>query len=263
MRRRAAFGLLLIIAGVAAGCAGRQPAPCRDVFSAARCAAMTVFAASRLEVDANQIVAIDVLPEPTPETRDGQIILQTRSGGPPVDVLVTLETGVVVEVSMSCSGIATGAQCLDEPRLQASSAISNGYRDIPCAGEPPLGCATPVPPPSADGLAAATELRIGHLDIHVAAIGDQAILLGELRLPNGLLSESSFAIVDDMPAGMIILSSRIELVVRSLEPDGRPFWNVYDHGWRAGTERVAAWLIFTVDAVEPGAVLSIRDVVVR
>ncbi len=51
--------------------------------------------------------------------------------------------------------------------------------------------------------------------------------------------------------------------LRSLEPDGKPFENYYEHGWRPGVERVEAILVFEVLWSEPGAVLSIRDVVVR
>ena len=55
--------------------------------------------------------------------------------------------------------------------------------------------------------------------------------------------------------------SAIEL--RSLEPDGKPFQNYYDHGWRPGVERVEAILVFDVLWFEKGAILDIRDVVVR
>jgi len=40
-------------------------------------------------------------------------------------------------------------------------------------------------------------------------------------------------------------------------------WNIYEHGWREGIEGVEAVLVFDVFRFEPGATLSIRDVVVR
>jgi hypothetical protein len=46
-------------------------------------------------------------------------------------------------------------------------------------------------------------------------------------------------------------------------PPERLFWNIYDHGWIEGTERVEAILEFDVLHHDPGAVLSIADVVVR
>jgi hypothetical protein len=45
--------------------------------------------------------------------------------------------------------------------------------------------------------------------------------------------------------------------------DGLPLRNIYEHGWRSGTERVHVRLVFTVEAFEPGASLEITDVVVR
>lgn len=51
--------------------------------------------------------------------------------------------------------------------------------------------------------------------------------------------------------------------IRSLEPDGRPFDNYSMHGWREGVERIEAVLVFEVRRFDPGAVLVIRDIVVR
>ena len=53
------------------------------------------------------------------------------------------------------------------------------------------------------------------------------------------------------------------LEVRSLEPDGKPFHNYYEHGWRPGVERVEAVLMFDVLWFEPGADLGLRLVVIR
>lgn len=51
--------------------------------------------------------------------------------------------------------------------------------------------------------------------------------------------------------------------MRSLEEDGLPFRNIYDHGWRDGVERVEVVVRFEVLRFEPGAVLSLRDLLVR
>jgi len=48
--------------------------------------------------------------------------------------------------------------------------------------------------------------------------------------------------------------------------DGKVIWNIYEHGWREGVEGVEgvdAVLVFDVFHVDPGATLSIRDLVVR
>ena len=38
--------------------------------------------------------------------------------------------------------------------------------------------------------------------------------------------------------------------------DGRPLQNIYEHGWRTGTERVHVRFVFAVDGFEPGAASS-------
>lgn len=57
---------------------------CGAVFNAVRCLAMTDYAAAKLKIRREDIVAIDVLPEPTPEVQviDGKTIVMIRSGGP-------------------------------------------------------------------------------------------------------------------------------------------------------------------------------------
>jgi hypothetical protein len=62
---------------------------------------------------------------------------------------------------------------------------------------------------------------------------------------------------------MSIADANVLLDIRSLEPDGKPFDNYYVHGWREGVERIEAVLVFEVTRFEPGATLSIADVVVR
>ena len=111
----------------------------------------------------------------------------------------------------------------------------------------------PVPVPSAapDALADATELRIDRLDIPIEHTGPNEIELGEVLLPNGLLTTADFALVDDWPAGITILEGRVDLEIRSTV-DGKPIWNIYEHGWREGTERVEAVLVFDVFRVRPG-----------
>jgi hypothetical protein len=226
---------------------------------------MTDYAAAQLKVRREDIAAIDVLPEPTPEVEviDGQTIVKIRSGGPPVDVLVTLADGSTRIASMDC-GVASFPSCADDPHLSAGSVTGDngGYRDLPCAGDPPDGCATPVPTidPAA---ASAKPLTIPRRDIPLDHVGDYQVRLGEATLPNGILTEASFGFADDWPPGVTISDGIVRLEVRSLEPDGKPFTNIHDHGWRAGTERVEAVLVFTVEHVDPDAVLGIRNVVVR
>lgn len=231
-----------------------EPEPCDWLFSDARCLAMTDKVAVELGLTRADIVALDVIPEP---------VVVNRSGGPPINVRVGLRDGSTTVLYLGCTGLGMAPHCRDEPSLRARDVIGSGYNDTPCAGHPPDGCATPVPTVAPAAAAAATALRIDRLDIPIDHVGDYEVRLGEARLPNGLLSEGSFDFVDPWPPGVTILQGGGRLVVRSLEPDGRPFRNLYEHGWRDGTERVAAFLLFHVDRFDPGATLSIRDVVVE
>jgi hypothetical protein len=254
----------LLVAAVALGACGlggffgesQTAKACAEVFSAARCLAMTDEAASQLHVTREDVAALEVIPEPTPQVVDGKTILQTRSGGgAPVVVDVSLRDGSVHRVTMPCGGIPSSPACIDEPRLQISSPTEGGYFDRPEG-------ASPVPTAAPDALAAASSLRIDRLDIQIDHVGPFEVRLGEAALPNGLLTTATFDLVDPWPAGVTVIDGRVILEVRSLV-DGRSLRNVYEHGWRDGTEPVEAVLIFDVSRFEPGAVLAIRDMVVE
>jgi hypothetical protein len=130
-----------------------------------------------------------------------------------------------------------------------------GYHDFP-------EDATPVPTAAPDAIAEATELRIDRLDIPIDHTGLNEVRIGELLLPNGLLTAAEFELVDDWPANVTILDRGVGLEIRSLA-DGKTIYNVYEHGWRDGTERVEAVLVFNVFRFDPGATLGIRNVLVR
>jgi hypothetical protein len=253
-------GVLAAACGTRAGISG--PTPCAQVFSAKRCLVMTDAAAVEVSKTRADVVAIDVIPEPTMEAPNGNVLM-VRSGGPDVHVRITLRDGTAHIVSMGCLGISNQVTCSDDPHLSVDGLQIEGYRDLPCSGEPPDGCATQLPPVEAEALADATTLRISRLDIPIDHVGDYRVIVGEARLPNGIVTEESFGFVDDWPANLTILSGRVGLGVRSLEPDGRMFANYYAHGWRQGTERVEAYLAFHIDGFDPGAMLSVRDIVVR
>jgi hypothetical protein len=242
-----------------------SPTPCAMTYSEDRCDAIAVVAAKELGVEVADVARLDILPPPTPERGPDGEVLQTLSGGPSPEIGVILADGSSLRFMLHCGGIASGyvPACMDEPRLQPSSATLGGYRDVPCAGEPPDGCATPQPAIEPGALAAAAPLVIDALDIAIDGVGPHEIPIGTGSLPNGILSEAAFQLVDPWPDGLVILEGRVFLDVRSLESDGVPFHNYYEHGWREGVEDIEAVLIFTVDHVEPGAVLRIADVIVR
>jgi hypothetical protein len=165
-------------------------------------------------------------------------------------------------VNLNCGGI-PGIQCRDDPHLEASSVIRGGYFDLPCAGEPPTGCATPLPGITPEALADSMPLILGRLDIPVDHVGRYEVPLGEARLPNGRLTAARFALVEPWPKGVSILDGGVGLEVRSIDDGGKPIGNVYEHGWYPGAERVEAVLVFNVSHFDPGATLGIMDIVVQ
>jgi hypothetical protein len=233
----------------------RVPQPCAQVFNDVRCLAIRDSAAFQLHTTREEITAVEIQPDPTPEIIDGKTILRTTSGGSPVELVVTLADGTARRVTIQCAGIPDDPGCFDDPQLFASSVTMGGYHDFP-------EDATPVPTAEPEAIADATELRIDRLDIPIDHVGLNEIRLGELLLPNGLLTEADFALVDDWPSGITILDRAVGLEVRSVV-DGKPIFNIYEHRWREGTERVEAVLVFNVFRFDQGAKLAIRNVVVR
>jgi hypothetical protein len=267
MRRTGAgpLAIALLVAFAVAGCdafanmvkgPAPTPQPCGQLFNAVRCLAMTDAVASRLVTTRENVASLEVLPDPTPEVRDGVTIIQVRGGAAPIELLATMADGTEHQVSM-CGGIPSGPACSDDPHIDTYS-ISKpgaGYHDVPEG-------ASPVPSAAPDALEMATELHIDRLDIPIEHTGPHEIVLGEAWLPNGLLTEADFELVDDWPPGLTILDGGVSLEVRS-QLDGRPIWNIYEHGWREGIEGVDAVLVFDVFRFDPGAKLSIADVIVR
>jgi len=255
-----AFGLVaLLAAGGAFDIV--TPRPCVELFSADRCSAFADAAAAQFGANPDDIVAVEIVPTPRPEGLFGEQAVRSLSG-PGIEIQVTRTDGSRPRLKM-CVGVSMEPACQAQPHLRAQSPITGGYRDIPCDGEPPAGCATPVPPPDPAVLAGAVALEVDRLDIPIDRRGSYSIVVGEARLPNGILSEASFGFADPWPAGVSIASGVVSLDVTSLEPDGLPFRNVYEHGWREGLERVEVTVRFEVIRFEPGAVLSLTDLIVR
>ncbi len=255
----------MLMIGLGAGCSAAaeappSPQPCGEVYGTQRCLAMTDEAASRIGRTRDDVTAIDVVPFPT--TRDGVLI--TRSGGG-FTVRLTFNDGTTTETPM-CLGIPSGAACMDTPRLKARSSVEKGggYHDVPCPDPPPpAGCGTPLPTFEAAAVAAARPLSVARFPIPIDHVGVYEVSLGEASLPNGIATVASFGFVNDWPLDVSLRDGVAQIELRSLEPDGKPFQNYYDHGWRPGVERVEAVLVFEVLWSAPGAVLGIRDVVVR
>jgi hypothetical protein len=227
------------------------------VYSVERCQAMLTAAAETLGVADDEVASIEIAPDPTPRS-DG--ILQTYGGARPIEVLA--QVGGVVRTVPMCFGIPSGPACMDQPAWEISSPIGAGYRDLPCPGEPPDGCATPLPGIDPAARAGAEELRIDERVIAVSALGRQEVRLGTAILPNGVLTVAHGQLRDAWPDGVRFSSAGIFLAVRSLVGDRPPFTNYYEHGWWPGTEEVEVFLVFEARHIEPGATIEIRNLVV-
>jgi hypothetical protein len=256
----------LVIAWLVAGCttvAGEVPAdpkPCAEVYSAKQCLAMTDEAAWRSHRTRDDVTAIDIVQFPTRD-QDGALI--TRSGGGFVARL-TYTDGTTTDQPM-CVGIPSGPACMDEPRLEARSIVEDGgYHDVPCPdGSPPHTCGTPLPTLQPAAIAGARPLSLARFQIPIDHLGTYEVPVGDVSFPNGIATAASFAFADPWPLDVSLSEGVAQINLRSLEPDGKPFQNYFDHGWRPGVERAEAVLAFDVLWFKKGAVLDIRDVAVR
>jgi hypothetical protein len=265
MRGAAMVAILASIMVVAAGCdaIGRairaqepppRPQACAQVYNPVRCLVMTDTAASQLGTTREDITSIVVIPDPTPEVLpNGDVILQTLGGAPRINLEVTLANATTHRVAM-CGGASMEPACVDDPHIAIGDLMHGGYHDVPEGS-------SPVPSAAPDAVAEATDLRIDGLDIAMDHIGRYEVRLGDAGLPNGLLTQAEFALVDDWPADLTILDG-VRMEVRSRD-HGKPIDNIYRHGWHEGVEPVEAFLVFDVFRFEPGAKLSISDVIVR
>jgi hypothetical protein len=258
----------LIVALVVGGCSGgtgqplaeAAPVPCAERFSVERCEAILERAADWLAVDATEIATIDIVPAPAVGP-NGEALVYS---GTQLVVRATLADGTWTDVPIGCGGIGdpSDAACTDDPHLNVYASGGVGYGDVPC-GEDGETCATPLPSVDPDLAALAEPILVDRVDVTIDHAGAYEIPVGTGSLPNGIISESSFRLVDDWPDGVDVTEGYVRLELRSLEADGKPFWNRYVHGWYPGLERIEAVVTFGVDDFEPGAVISIADVVVR
>lgn len=251
----------LLLATACSGAVPYDPTPkdCAQVYSVRRCLFMADTATEFTEWTRDDVAAMAIIPDPPPRT-DG--ILETRGGARPITVRVILEDGSTFD-TMMCGGVPSGPACRDEIPVGPATSGLNGYRDVPCAGEPPDGCPSAVPSIAPDAMTAAEPIRVTVVEVPVDHVGTYEQIVGEGSLPNGILTEVAYVMADAYPTNITFAGGGPYLEIRSLEPDGRPFDNYYTHGWREGVERIEAVLVFEVRRFDPGAVLAIRDVVVR
>jgi hypothetical protein len=256
---------LAITAIVLAGCGigglfgpsgGPYPGACADLgFAPRQCAAIVARARSDVGIYPLGDPTIDILPP----TDDGNV----RIGGGMISrVRFHLADGRERTVEVWCVGVGGGGDdaCNSDPTITIGAAHVNS--DIPCTGggDPPTGCATFPPTPRPEVQAKATPLRIPAVDIPLDHLGSYRIELGEAGLPDGAFSDSSASLADERPTNFWIRDA--SLVIEPVDPGRPPIGSIFREPFD-GIEQVRVSLEFNVTELSPGAVLQVRDVVVR
>jgi hypothetical protein len=264
MQRVTALAVLALSMVVATGCeavAGltppATPRPCEQLYNARRCLAMADDATAFSEKTRDDVASIVILPDPTPEIGPDGVILQTTSGSP-IYIRVVMRDGTTRDTHV-CVGVSGGPACVDAPSSWDTDAdlIGSGYHDVPEG-------ATPVPSIDPAIAGGGVSIDVPTRTIVIDHTGPYEVPLGTGSLPNGLLTEATYRLADPWPVDVTFApdaTPRLEL--RSLEPDGKPFSNAYEHGWRDGLERIEAVMVFEVKRFDPGATVEVRDVAVR
>ena len=257
----------------------RYPAGCA-VFdlSPRRCRLIVEELARRDGIAVSDATSIDLLGDPGCLDDNGAPHQCVRTTSFVVRVRFHLADGATREESQFCS---VGGQytilCTETPEIEVILPDNYGYHDTPCDGPPvrtespdelmagqtiPPTCPTPFPSPDPATATAEQPLIVPSMDIPIDHTGEYHVALGRGALANGLLEASSLRAADANPWSFF-LREGIWLELTSLEPGGRPFDNYFMHGRVEGTEPFSAQLRFEVMAFDPGAVLQIRDVVIR
>jgi hypothetical protein len=232
--------------------------------SARRCAYIVAWAQTEAGYDAADQVRAELLGDP--DCPDGSTDCHVnRTQSFIVRVRITGPDGASSDHSVSC-GVGGGSTllCTETPVIErhGPTTPNSGFRDTPCSGEAPDGCASPVPRPGASERAAARALVVPYLSIPIDHVGGYTVDVGDAILPNGILTEATFELGNESPTNMLVSPDGVSLGIDSLD-GGRPFENIYEHGWHPGTERVHATLTFSVESYEPGAVLEVIGISVR
>ena len=223
-----------------------------------RCAYIVEWAAREAGVKTDQ-ATIQLLGDPACEGKTACSVM--RSTAFVVRVRVIPSSGKSSDHSVFCGvGGQASLLCTETPRISLS-VPTDGYHDIPCTGDAGNEtCASPVPTIDPSVSAKGLPLRLPKVVVPIDHVGGYVVDLGDAVLPNGILSLTSATLADDTRVDVLIPDGiRLEV----LGDDGKSLWNVYEQGWRAGTERVHVRLTFAVEEFQPGAALVFTDVLVN
>ncbi len=100
-------------------------------------------------------------------------------------------------------------------------------------------------------------MRLGPFEVPIDRVGDYDVLLGSVTLPNGILSETTLRLADEVQDNFL-LDGDVRLEVRS--QDGLT-WNADE--WHSGVEEAEVHLLFEIKTFTAAAALRITSVSVR
>jgi hypothetical protein len=272
-----------LLSGVVPGVDPNMPHPFPDGCAAfdlspRRCTLIVDELARQGGISVSDATSIDLLGDPGCLDNNGVFRPCVRTTSFVVRVRFHLAGGETREVSQFCTvGGQYSILCTETPEIELILPDQYGYHDVPCNGEPvrtaspaeqaanqtiPPTCPTPFPSPDPATASAEQPLLVPTLDIPIDRVGKYEIVLGKGALANGILDVTTMKAADPRPSNFF-LRGGVWLELTSLKPGGLPFDNYFLHGRVDGTEPFSAQLKFEVMAFDPGAVLQIRDVVIR
>jgi hypothetical protein len=257
--RRATFALVATVVLIA-GCdlvgrigtprGGLYPDACAQWgYSARRCEAIVDRGRDNAQVTLDEVRSIQLLPfEP-----------QVGLGGYQVALIrFELLTGASIDQAVHCIGVDMSRACNENAEIVVVGDVDH---DVPCAGEPPAGCATLPPTPDPAAVAAARSFSLDSLDVRLDDEGPYDIRLGTATLPNGYLSERSLDLADPRPDSFWI-DAGVRLDIRSDVAGRPPIGSIYRDPFD-GPEPVTIFLVFEVTDLDGPSVMQVRDIVVR
>ncbi len=221
-----------------------------------RCEAVLGWILQQAHAETKAIASVDLLGDPgCGAENSGPHIQCVRTTSFVVRMRVHFVDGGVVEESKFC-GVESNYSylCTENPEIRVSGSTYGGYWDTTGATPPPLDPAA---------VAAAKPLHVDKLDIAIDHVGHYEVVAGKATIPMGIIQRGTFILEDPQPANVRVTEDGVILQIVSTTPGAKPFFNLYEHGWHAGTEEVQANLVFDVVEFEPGATLGIRNLVVE
>jgi len=239
------------------GCAAFELSP-------RRCDAVVDVAADNISYDRANASSVLLASDPGcgSDPLTDEIVLCTRSLSFVAGVVFESADGTSVRSDVFCGPGAPTLVCSDTPGIQIVD-LHSGYWDVPCAGEAPDGCATPVPFPTGAAADVGRELRIASVDVPVGPIGHHEVVLGTAVLVNGIAQEGTFTVNDQLQDGFLLDPGIVRLELRSTIAGRPPFDNIYSRGTFDGPEEVRVFLVFDVAEASDSAVLHVQNVLVK